>query len=90
MTNMANNIGAGAYTPDALAFQQTCRIVYYSDTTKNTPYSAGVSQATQGIVIVTGDPKTYMTAIAIPKGDTRIFIYAKAGNYETPWKVLVG
>lgn len=87
---MTNNIGAGAYVSDALAFQQTCRTVYYDEKTANTPYSAGISQAAQGVIIVTGDPKSYMTAIAIPKGDTRLFVYAKAGDYEAPWKVLAG
>lgn len=87
---MTNNIGIGSHISDALTFQQTCRLAYYSDTTENTPYKAGISQATQGALIIVGDPKTYMTVIAIPKGDTRLFVYAKAGDYTTPWKVLAG
>ena len=63
--------------------------VYYDANTKNSPYKAGATQASEGLCLITGDPDTYFSAFSFDKGGDCICIYVKSPGGVTNWRRLV-
>lgn len=80
--------GLPQYSMDLFNVQSGGRLLYYDANTKNTPYKAGITQASEGVAITVGDWGNFITSLAIPKGDSRLYIYSRANSIITDWKML--
>ncbi|WP_243176334.1 hypothetical protein [Enterocloster alcoholdehydrogenati] len=80
--------GLPQYSMDLFNIQSGGRLLYYDANTKNTPYKAGITQASEGVAITVGDWGNFITSLAIPKGDSRLYIYSRANSIITDWKML--
>ena len=80
--------GLPQYSMDLFNVQSGGRLLYYDTNTKNTPYKAGITQASEGVAITVGDWGNFITSLAIPKGDSRLYIYSRANSIITDWKML--
>ena len=75
--------GLPQYSMDLFNVQSGGRLLYYDANTKNTPYKAGITQASEGVAITVGDWGNFITSLAIPKGDSRLYIYSRANSIIT-------
>lgn len=62
------------------------KLVYYNSQTANTPYKAGMTQATEGVAITMGDWGSFLTVLAIPKGGQKLYIYCRSSGSTFDWK----
>ena len=81
-------VGCPYYSDDIFNSQPGGRLLYYDGNTKNTPYKAGLTGASEGIAITVGDWGTYLTSFVIPKGANYIYIYSKYNNTINNWRAL--
>lgn len=89
VNNLLNNYrGLPQYSADLFNSQGSGRLLYYDAQTANTPYKAGVSVNTQGVAITVGDWGSFLTSVAIPKGDSKLYLYSRANNVTADWKTL--
>ena len=81
-------VGCPYYSDDIFNSQPGGRLLYYDGNTKNTPYKAGLTGASEGIAITVGDWGTYLTSFVIPKGGNYIYMYSKYNNTINNWRAL--
>lgn len=61
--------------------------VYFNATSQNTPYTAGLTESTEGIALITGNYDSFFSILAIAKSAPNpIFVYSKAGETIYGWK----
>lgn len=80
--------GIPPYSADIFLSQGGGRLLYYDANTANTPFKAGVTQASEGIAITVGDWGNFLTSLAIPKGGSTIFIYSRSNGETNNWKAI--
>ena len=82
-------MGLPQLSSDLLNEQAGGRLLYYDVNTKNTPYTAGLTGATEGAAITVGRWDSHITCLAIPKGDNKIYLYSKYPNETHEWHSIV-
>ena len=80
--------GIPLYSSDLLNTQGGGRLLYYDANTANTPYKAGVTQASEGVAITVGDWGSFITSLAIPKGGATLYLYSRSNGVTTDWKAI--
>lgn len=80
--------GIPLYSSDLLNTQGGGRLLYYDANTANTPYKAGVTQASEGVAITVGDLGSFITSLAIPKGGATLYLYSRSNGVTTDWKAI--
>ena len=88
LSEMAKQHGIPTYSSDILEAQGGGRLLYYDANTANTPYKAGITQASEGVAITVGNWSNFITSLAIPKGDTTLYLYSKSNGMVTNWKAI--
>lgn len=78
-------IGQACYSNDLFNTQNRAGLVYFDSNTKNTPAKAGLTPSMEGIGLVSGVWAFWQVAIAIPRGETAIYITATNNGVSTGW-----
>ena len=75
------------YSSDLFSESANGVFVYFNASSKNTPYTADLTESTEGIALITGNYDTFFSIFAIAKSAPNpIFIYSKAGETIYGWK----
>lgn len=88
LSKTAKQQGIPTYSSDILEAQGGGRLLYYDANSANTPYKAGITQASEGVAITVGNWSNFITSLAIPKGDTTLYLYSKSNGMVTNWKAI--
>lgn len=88
LSETAKQQGIPLYSSDILEAQGGGRLLYYDANSANTPYKAGITQASEGVAITVGNWSNFITSLAIPKGDTTLYLYSKSNGIVTDWKAI--
>lgn len=88
LSETAKQQGIPLYSSDILEAQGGGRLLYYDANSANTPYRAGITQASEGVAITVGNWSNFITSLAIPKGDTTLYLYSKSNGMVTNWKAI--
>lgn len=88
LSETAKQQGIPPYSADILGAQGGGRLLYYDANSANTPYRAGITQASEGVAITVGNWSNFITSLAIPKGDTTLYLYSKSNGIVTNWKAI--
>lgn len=88
LSETAKQQGIPTYSSDILEAQGGGRLLYYDANSANTPYKAGITQASEGVAITVGNWSNFITSLAIPKGDTTLYLYSKSNGMVTNWKAI--
>lgn len=88
LSETAKQQGIPLYSSDILEAQGGGRLLYYDANSANTPYQAGITQASEGVAITVGNWSNFITSLAIPKGDTTLYLYSKSNGIVTNWKAI--
>lgn len=88
LSETAKQQGIPPYSSDILEAHGGGRLLYYDANSANTPYKAGITQASEGVAITVGDWSNFITSLAIPKGDTTLYLYSKSNEMVTDWKAI--
>ena len=88
LSETAKQQGIPPYSSDILEAQGGGRLLYYDANSANTPYKAGITQASEGVAITVGDWSNFITSLAIPKGDTTLYLYSRSNGIVTDWKAI--
>lgn len=88
LSETAKQHGIPTYSSDILEAQGGGRLLYYDANSANTPYKAGITQASEGVAITVGNWSNFITSLAIPKGDTTLYLYSKSNGMVTNWKAI--
>ena len=88
LSETAKQQGIPPYSSDILEAQGGGRLLYYDANSANTPYKAGITQASEGVAITVGNWSNFITSLAIPKGDTTLYLYSKSNGIVTDWKAI--
>lgn len=88
LSETAKQQGIPLYSSDILEAQGGGRLLYYDANSANTPYKAGITQASEGVAITVGNWSNFITSLAIPKGDTTLYLYSKSNGMVTNWKAI--
>ncbi|KEZ91082.1 hypothetical protein [Lacrimispora celerecrescens] len=86
ITKLNSDIGNGRYTSDLMVPQPFGAVLAWNGNTYNTPYKAGLTLSSEGIALVTGDYSFWQVVLAVPRGDTRIFLHSTNAGIPTGWK----
>lgn len=63
-------------------------VLSWNGNTYNTPFKAGITLASEGIALVSGDYNYWQVVLAIPRGETRIFLHSTNSGIPTGWKYI--
>lgn len=88
LSETAKQQGIPPYSSDILGAQGGGRLLYYDANSANTPYRAGITQASEGVAITVGDWSNFITSLAIPKGGTTLYLYSRSNGIVTDWKAI--
>lgn len=88
LSETAKQQGIPPYSSDILEAQGGGRLLYYDANSANTPYKAGITQASEGVAITVGDWSNFITSLAIPKGGTTLYLYSRSNGIVTDWKAI--
>lgn len=88
LSETAKQQGIPPYSSDILEAQGGGRLLYYDANSANTPYKAGITQASEGVAITVGDWPNFITSLAIPKGGTTLYLYSRSNGIVTDWKAI--
>lgn len=88
LSETAKQQGIPPYSSDILEAHGGGRLLYYDANSANTPYKAGITQASEGVAITVGDWSNFITSLAIPKGGTTLYLYSRSNGIVTDWKAI--
>ena len=87
-TKLYSDIGKAIYCSDLLNSGTAASFVYYNGASKNTPYSNGLTTATEGMCLKFGAEADYLSIFAFPKGDSDVFAYVKTPATVGRWEKI--
>lgn len=87
LDQLNSNLGNAQYVADI--FKATNgQLVRYTQATANTPYTAGVTQGTEGLCLIIGDPSRYFSAYAFENGSPIVYAYSHTPSETTAWRKI--
>ncbi len=63
-------------------------LLYWGANTLNTPFKAGITNSAEGMALVSGAYGGWQVVLAIPRGETNLFIHSTNDGVPTGWKKL--
>lgn len=81
------DLNKAVYSTD-LMIDQSGAFLTYNRQTKNTPFEAGFTLASEGMALVRGSYGAWQTVVTFPVGDPRIFIHSTNNGVPTGWYVI--
>ena len=80
------DLGNGRYTSDLMVPQPSGAVLAWNGNTHNTPFKAGLTLSSEGIALVTGDYSFWQVVLAVPRGETKIYLHSTNAGIPTGWK----
>ena len=66
--------------------QPSGAVLAWNGNTQNTPFKAGLTLSSEGIALVTGDYSFWQVVLAVPRGETKIYLHSTNAGIPTGWK----
>ena len=87
VNSLYSDLGNAQYVADI--FKATNgQLARYTQATANTPYTAGITQGTEGLCLIIGDPSKYFSAYAFENGSSIVYAYSHTPSEEIAWRKI--